>query len=218
VKNFFSKQSPCSKVLELGGGTAMMKDLLQNSCRSEQFISSDIAPSENTDIVCDAQDLPFSDLEFNLVAAFEVMEHIPNTDQFLSEVGRVLKDNGYIAMSVPFMYGKHDHQDFYRWTTQGIEKVLSDHGFKVVLLKKNGGICSTIVSLFAQYIYHRTAPSNIGWRASKLTEKLYFLILKIVLFPFDVLSWFAYMLDFLVDNDSANPGGLVFVAQKVSDA
>jgi ubiquinone/menaquinone biosynthesis C-methylase UbiE len=218
MKNFFSKQSPCPKVLEVGGGNAMMKNLLKTSCRSEQFISTDIAPTEHTDVVCDAQDLPFSDLEFDLVAAFNVMEHIPNTNQFLSEVGRVLKDDGYIAMAIPFMYGKHDHQDFYRWTPQGLEKVLDEHGFKVVLLRKNGGIFSTIISLFSHYIHQRTAPSGIGWRASKYTEKLYFLILRIVLFPLDVVYWLAYGLDFLIDNDSANPGGLIFVAQKSSYA
>lgn len=54
VKQFFLKRSPCPKVLEVGGGAAMMKDLLRSSCRSKQFISSDIAPSENTDVVCDA--------------------------------------------------------------------------------------------------------------------------------------------------------------------
>jgi ubiquinone/menaquinone biosynthesis C-methylase UbiE len=216
VKRFFSNQSPCPKILEVGGGTAMMKDLLRTSCRSQQFISSDIAPTENTDVVCDAQDLPFSDSEFDLVAAFDVMEHIPDTHKFLGEISRVLQRDGYVTMSIPFMYGRHDQQDFYRWTPQGLEKTLGDHGFKVVALKKIGGICLTLLTLIAQYVYHRTAPLNLGWRANKFNEKLYYVVLKIIVFPIDVLSWIAFFLDALIDNDSANPGGLVFVAQKVS--
>jgi SAM-dependent methyltransferase len=153
-----------------------------------------------------------------LVAAFDVMEHIPDTHKFLGEISRVLQGGGYVAMSIPFVYGRHDQQDFYRWTPQGLEKALGEHGFKVVALKKIGGICLTLLSLIAQYVYHRTAPLNLGWRARKINEKFYYAILKIILFPIDILSWIAFFLDALIDNDSANPGGLVFVAQKVSKA
>lgn len=44
---------------------------------------------------------PFSDKKFDLIVANEIIEHIYNTDFFLSECNRVLKDKGKIILSVP---------------------------------------------------------------------------------------------------------------------
>jgi SAM-dependent methyltransferase len=52
--------------------------------------------------------LPFSDREFDLVCAFDVIEHVEDDRTVFSEVSRVLKDDGILIFSVPL----HAH----RWT------------------------------------------------------------------------------------------------------
>lgn len=47
------------------------------------------------------QRLPYSDNIFDYVSAGEVIEHIFDTDYFLSEIKRVLKPNGSIVLSTP---------------------------------------------------------------------------------------------------------------------
>ena len=45
--------------------------------------------------------LPFSDQAFDLVCAFDVIEHVEDDRQAFGEVSRVLKDNGVLIFSVP---------------------------------------------------------------------------------------------------------------------
>ena len=45
--------------------------------------------------------LPFGDQQFDLVCAFDVIEHITNDRQVFGELSRVLKDNGVLICSVP---------------------------------------------------------------------------------------------------------------------
>lgn len=51
--------------------------------------------------VNDEDALPYENDFFDLVAAGEVIEHIFNTDHFLSEVGRILKPGGRFLISTP---------------------------------------------------------------------------------------------------------------------
>ncbi len=47
------------------------------------------------------QSLPFENATFDKIICSEVMEHIPDDQQGIKEMARVLKDNGILAISVP---------------------------------------------------------------------------------------------------------------------
>jgi SAM-dependent methyltransferase len=50
--------------------------------------------------------LPFRNEEFDLVCAFDVIEHVEDDQRVFGEVSRVLKDDGILICSVP-LYAKH---------------------------------------------------------------------------------------------------------------
>jgi SAM-dependent methyltransferase len=45
--------------------------------------------------------LPFGDEEFDVVLSFQVLEHVDDTDQYLSEARRVLAPGGYLLLVTP---------------------------------------------------------------------------------------------------------------------
>jgi SAM-dependent methyltransferase len=53
--------------------------------------------------ICDLnnQKLPFNKKTFNLVSSFEVIEHIYDTRNYIHEINRILKRNGYFIISTP---------------------------------------------------------------------------------------------------------------------
>jgi SAM-dependent methyltransferase len=67
----------------------------------------------------DALDLPFPDGEFDRVIASEVLEHIPDDERAISELVRVLRPGGTIAVTVP------------RWLPERICWALSDQYHEV---------------------------------------------------------------------------------------
>ena len=67
----------------------------------------------------DALDLPFADGEFDRVVASEVLEHIPDDERAISELVRVLRPGGTIAVTVP------------RWLPEKVCWALSDEYHEV---------------------------------------------------------------------------------------
>lgn len=64
----------------------------------------DIEKFPNVTHVGDAHNLPFENREFDLVVCFVTLEHLHNPHKALSEMVRVLKDNGEIWIIVPNVY------------------------------------------------------------------------------------------------------------------
>lgn len=62
----------------------------------------------------DALDLPYGDGEFDVVIASEILEHIPQDEQAIAELVRVLKPGGALAVTVP------------RWLPERVCWALSD--------------------------------------------------------------------------------------------
>jgi SAM-dependent methyltransferase len=52
-------------------------------------------------VVGDLQELDREDAEFDAVVAFEVIEHLPRPERFVSEARRVLKPEGVLVVSTP---------------------------------------------------------------------------------------------------------------------
>lgn len=64
-------------------------------------IGIDIVANKNVDIVADAHHLPFKEATFDTVIAGELIEHLINPAQFLSELKYVLKLGGRVILTTP---------------------------------------------------------------------------------------------------------------------
>jgi SAM-dependent methyltransferase len=83
-------------------------------------IDVDIALGPRTQVVCDAHDLPFPDGVFDAVVAQAVLEHVLDPVRVVSEMRRVLADQGLVYSEIPFMYPGHGGAyDVTRYTLLG---------------------------------------------------------------------------------------------------
>jgi SAM-dependent methyltransferase len=88
---------PAGRVLDIGGGTAHIKDF-----RSD-IVSTDILSFPGIDVVADAHRLPFPNELFSGVVMLDVLHHLERPIEFLREASRVLKPGGRLAMIEPAM-------------------------------------------------------------------------------------------------------------------
>ncbi len=52
-------------------------------------------------LVCNGEAMPFEDNSFDVLVSYETIEHVPNPERFLSEIKRVVKDDGVVIISCP---------------------------------------------------------------------------------------------------------------------
>lgn len=115
VRDFSGKQS--LKILNVGVATGYTTEMLQEfgdltsveydkDCYDylQSFLPGKIVNASITE-------LPFSDNEFDIVCAFDVLEHVQEDREAVRELNRVCKKNGTIIVSVPayrFLWSEHD--------------------------------------------------------------------------------------------------------------
>lgn len=96
---------------------------------------------------------PFDNHSFDSILCNQVLEHVPSPDLFLEEINRVVRVNGRLLLTVPFVWGEHEKpNDFRRYTSFGIIDLLERNGFRIVFHSKIGNNASIFFQLFSTYI------------------------------------------------------------------
>ena len=76
------------------------------------------------------------DGHFDIVASFQVLEHVWDVARYLGEARRVLRDGGRLLLSTHGSWPYHPHPgDFRRWTADGLRREVEERGFRMVRMQ-----------------------------------------------------------------------------------
>ena len=89
----------------------------------------------------DKEKLPFDDATFDVVFSKSVIEHIGNTEFYLIEMRRVLKERGLLILLVPdwetqYRIFYHDPTHIHPYTQKSVDRILNMTGYKKVASEK----------------------------------------------------------------------------------
>lgn len=122
------------RVLDAGCGTKPYAELFKDI----SYVGLEIDTPENRekaqiDFFYDGKTFPFPDKEFDGALSSQVLEHVFEPNAFLQELNRVLKPNGVLLLTVPFMWEEHEKPyDFGRYSSFGLKSILERNGFEVI--------------------------------------------------------------------------------------
>jgi SAM-dependent methyltransferase len=118
IRDLIAELPSDSLVVSVGCG--MMR---QFESAGSRYLATDLRVLPNVDFASDAGRLPLVDDSADLVVALELLEHVPKPQAILRELSRVLKPGGTAVVSVPSTVPRHDVNDYWRFTAQGLERL-----------------------------------------------------------------------------------------------
>lgn len=144
------------KLLDLGCGSKPYKHLFNHA----NYIGLDTKNSAHNhidseaDIYYDGYNLPFPDKSFDSVISFQVIEHIEELDNTIKECKRILKINGRLLLTAPFIWPEHEQPyDFRRWTRAGLINHLNVNGFMCIKISSIGTAYDVIAELILDTLW-----------------------------------------------------------------
>lgn len=124
-------------VLEIGSGdTNKNQSAVQIFSSANSFVQTDINLNYGHKYLDITSEIDLSE-KFDLVLVTNVLEHVYETNVAIKNLKILLKDQGHLLVSVPFIYPLHDEPtDFWRFTEHSLKKLFSD--FKILTFKTTG--------------------------------------------------------------------------------
>src|SRR3954466_4733349 len=155
VAEFVGALAPSDRALDLGVGDGRLATMI----RAAQLVGADVSqvalarartrlPDAELVLVEPDEPLPFADNEFDLVTCIETLEHIRDVQLALSEIRRVLRPGGRLALTTPaasrfrvlFRGIEHPYSPHVRaFSRRGLRTVLETMGFQIISLEVRKG-------------------------------------------------------------------------------
>lgn len=142
-------------ILDFGCGSKPYEKLFTN-CSEYKGVdieqSGHLHTNEKIDYYYDGHKLPFEDETFDNVFSSEVIEHISNIDEIFDEINRVIKKDGLLLLTTPFMWNENEAPyDYARYSSYGLKSLLEKHGFKILEQEKSLNYIQILFQMRCEY-------------------------------------------------------------------
>jgi SAM-dependent methyltransferase len=191
------------KCIDIGCGHMPYKDLIM--ARVTHYDSLDRESRvPGVTYIGDVQNMHMlREKSYNSAICFEVLEHVPDPMQAITEIARILQKDGILILSVPHLSRLHEEPyDFFRYTKYGLQALLENAGFHIVEIQPRGGLFSFLGQQFS------TMFVCCFWHIPILKHLIFFVNKWLCVLP-------CYAFDRAVDRHKLFALGYTCVARKV---
>jgi SAM-dependent methyltransferase len=124
-------------------------------------VNLDICSSRGVDVIGTVEQLPFASNVLRCVVSQEVLEHVTDPHQAAREAYRVLVAGGRFYVQTPFILGVHGApHDFWRFTDQGLRRLLTQAGFEIEELDVTFGAGTALYQIVVEYVASIAAAAS----------------------------------------------------------
>jgi SAM-dependent methyltransferase len=150
------EQHARGRLLDLGCGYVPYYELYRNLVQEVVCVDweNSLHKNEFLDFFMDLnKPLTLESESFDTVLLTDVLEHIYQPTQLLSEIVRVLRRGGHVIIGVPFFYWLHECPfDFHRYTEFALRQMCSDLKLETKSLEAYGGAPEIVVDIIGKCI------------------------------------------------------------------
>ena len=137
------------RVLDVGGKKVCKRGLFRPEIApSESWVYLNVDPGSDPDILASADAIPVDDAHFDSILMSEVLEHVSAPEAVLAEARRVLRPDGRLVATIPFLFPVHgDPDDYQRWTPEKLRAEIGRAGLVVEELSPMGSAAAVVFDL-----------------------------------------------------------------------
>ncbi len=195
IERAASEISEGARVLDAGAGNGRYRQFFSR----QRYIAADFCRIEGKnykrmDVVTDLTRPGFRDDCVDAVINIEVLEHVREPLELLTQLARILKPGGSLYLSCPLHGGVHEAPyDFYRFTRFALRDLMERAGLEVRYLGPMGGYFCLMGKLVSRLPFQFEQPEK--GRLNRLMFRICFIFLKEIFHYW--IPFFLVHLDFL---------------------
>lgn len=150
------------RILEIGAGRTRRRGRFRPPIDGvSRWITLDRRAGMDADVNADALGLPFGPATFDAIVCLEVLEYVADPPAVLAEMRRVLRANGLLVMSVPFMHRWDDENDRWRFSASSLRSLLDEAGLTLEEISAQGAALSVVANILTYVIRELDLPRPI---------------------------------------------------------
>jgi len=176
------------RVLDVGCGSQPFRVLFNKETEYNSIDTSDAEVKFGYKmpgtIYYSGENWPVADESMDAVLCTEVLEHVIDTDSFLKQANRCLKNHGQLVLSVPFAARWHFiPHDYWRFTPSGLSHLLNKARFTDIQIYARGNKLTVACYKTMALILQLLMPQKVNH-----IMKFIYIILGLIFLPLFLLS------------------------------